>query len=187
MKLKIVLAVTMASIVLFTGCSSKDVSIKKGQGENSNIREISAAQGSEHTKAGMINATNTKLLQAVAEETIASGNQYFIFTQPSAIADARLETTDAYLSKCANKSVGGNVALTVFTLGLAGGLCFDDCDMFGGATGVGGAGSGATVKLFKDRPNSPAFDANAVLADLKAKKLYRTMENGVEYVEQKSR
>lgn len=185
MDFKSMSVVTIASVLLFTGCSSKDISIKKGQGENSNIREISAAQGSEHTKAGMINATNTKLLQAVAEETIASGNRYFVFTEPSAIADARLETTDAYLAKCANKSVGGNVALTVFTLGIAGGLCFDECDMFGGATGIGGAGSNAIVKLSKDRPNAPAFDANAVLAELKNKQLYRTMENGVEYVENK--
>ncbi|MCK9373169.1 MAG: hypothetical protein M0P91_08220 [Sulfuricurvum sp.] len=179
------LSIALTGAILLSGCSSKDVHIAKGKGENMNSREMSVNQGDGYTKAGMINSTNTKLLQAAAEETSKSGYQYFSFTSPAVVANANINTTDAFLLKCASKSVGASVGLTVLTLGMGGGLMMDDCDMFGGATGIGKASSSASFTLHKEKPTIAALDANLVLSDLKSKQLYKENTGGVEYSEVK--
>ncbi len=177
------LSIAVAGVLLISGCSSKDVHIKKGSAENA--REMSVNQGDGYTKAGMINSTNTKFLQAAAEETTKSGYQYFSFTSPSVVASANINTTDAFLLKCANKSVGASVGLTVLTLGMGGGLMMDDCDMFSGATGIGKASSSASFTLYKEKPAIAALDANTVLSDLKSKQIYIENTGGIEYSEVK--
>lgn len=177
------LSIATAGVLLISGCSSKDVHIKKGSAENA--REMSVNQGDGYTKAGMINSTNTKFLQAAAEETSKSGYQYFSFTRPEVVANGNVSSTDQFLLKCASKSVGASVGLTLLTLGMGGGLMMDDCDMFSGATGIGKASSTATFTLHKEKPAMAALDANTVLSDLKSKQLYKENTGGVEYSEAK--
>ena len=173
------LAVAASGAILISGCSSVSVRVKKE--DSSKTMEVAAVQGDAYTKAGMINETNTKLLQAVASETLKSGNSYFSFEAPATVANFKLDKADDFVLKCASKSVGASLGLSVLTLGMGGGLIMDDCDMYSGFSGVGKASSTATIKVYSEKPSSAAFDAKAVIEDLKAKKLYLENIGEIEY------
>ena len=151
-------------VFLLSGCSGKDVKIIG----SSTKRDVSVAQVYGVNKPSMINNTNTRLLQVVAEDTLRSNNKFFSFNTPKELADAKISSADEFLAKCANKDIAAG-----FIPG-AGLFISDDCNMFSGATGVGSAASVAGYTVHNNKPDGTALNADDVIASLKAKDLFKS-------------
>jgi hypothetical protein len=160
----VAIGLSAAAILLMSGCGGKDIKIGGG---NTAERSVSALQMYGMTKSSIINNTNTKLLQASADEAINAGYPFFAFNSPGAVLDANITTAEEFLAKCADKNVGVGF--------IPGAALFihDDCDMFMGATGMGYGGSVAGFTLHKEKPLTASLNASDVIATMKTKGLYK--------------
>lgn len=184
MKLKVLLIVT-TGVLLLSGCSSKSIHIKKGTADNITEREVSVdLKSGSMTKAGIINSTNIKFLQAAADETIKSGYQYFSFNKPKAISN--FTTTDEFLHHCANKSSGLSFMLAIGSFGLGESFLKDiNCAVYQDK-GIGSIPkSEGIISMYDGKPTTAVLDANMVISDLKSKQLYEEYIEEVEYIETK--
>jgi hypothetical protein len=114
----------------------------------------------------------------MAEETIASGNQYFAFEKVKEPLLYDINSTDEFLLKCTDRSILGDFGRSFVPFGIFL-LSWDSCQlnlMYNGNI------SGARFSLYKEKPSKVTLDANEVIANLKARKLYVDDKTSVDYV-----
>lgn len=158
------LSIAVIGALLLSGCSGKDVKIVGASAK----RDVSVVQVYGVNKPSMINNTNIRLLQVVAEDALKSKNKFFSFNAPKELVDAKISSAEEFLAKCANKDI---------SLGFipgAGMFISDDCNMFAGAVGVGSATSVASFTVYETKPDIAVLNADDVITSLKAKDLFKS-------------
>lgn len=172
MNKKALMLVMLSAVVIFTGCSTRDIKIMS---PNETSRNIVVPEVSAFNRAGVINATNIRLLQANAEETIMSGYTNFSFIYPGIMADGSIKNVDEFIDKCANKSVLGGAALTaVGGYHITSNLTGDPCQLYWHAPTLFTSGDGASQSnIFMHNEKDKGFNASSVVEDIKKKGLYK--------------
>jgi hypothetical protein len=179
MKRKLLSSVLLVgTLVGFSGCGGK-ILVKKDYGEIQNQREAIVMFREESSLQSTIsNKNNIRLLQVMAEETIASNYQYFAFEKAKEPLLYGINSTDEFLLKCTDRTFLGDFGKSFVPFGVFL-LNWDSCQL---NLMPNGNISGARFSLYKEKPSKVTLDANEVIANLKARKLYVDDKTSIDYV-----
>lgn len=118
-------AVLITGVMLFSGCAGKSLNGINVIKDETPVRYVETSSGSSLTSAGAINSSNRLLLQAAAEETIASGFTSFKFQLPGGfiisektpkhINQKDIISAKDFIEKCSNSSELASFAIKGLT------------------------------------------------------------------------